>query len=124
MGVLFISLCYAELAQADPIVQTFYASITEPEARTWMMAQTATAEADIIRSVISMTGTDDETPTIYYDHWEDGYEDDITNPQQSTTEVLVINAEYHDFRRRYSGFRIRIRDQGNLFFMMGWISWV
>ena len=114
MGVLFISLCYVQLAQAEPTVQTFYVSITEPEARTWMRAQTATAEADIIRSVISMTGTYDGT-TIYYDHWEDGYEDDITNPQQSTTEVLAINAGQVMTFEEDIPVPNGIRDQGNLF---------
>ncbi|MEI6178581.1 MAG: hypothetical protein WCS43_16945, partial [Verrucomicrobiota bacterium] len=28
-----------------------------------------------------------DNTVIYYDHWEDGYEADITNPKQSTTEI-------------------------------------
>ncbi len=99
---------------ANQIVQTFYVPITEPQARTWMRAQTATAEADTIHSVISITGTYDGT-TIYYDHWEDGYEDDITNPQQSTTQVITINAgqviTFADDIPVANG----IRDQGNLY---------
>lgn len=39
-----------------------------------------------IRSIISMVSTEDGT-LLYYDHWEDGYETDIFNPTQSTTEI-------------------------------------
>ena len=39
-----------------------------------------------INSVISITVTGDNS-FIYYDHWEDGYETDISNPTQSTTEI-------------------------------------
>ena len=114
MGVLVISLCCVQLAQAEPIVQTFYVPITEPEARTWMNAQTTTVEADMIHSVISITGTYDGT-TIYYDHWEDGYEDDITNPQQSTTQALTINAGQVITFEEDIPVPNGIRDQGNLF---------
>ncbi len=39
-----------------------------------------------VRAIISMVATEDGT-LLYYDHWEDGYETDIFNPTQSTTEV-------------------------------------
>ena len=39
-----------------------------------------------IRTIISIVTTEDGN-LIYYDHWEDGYEADILNPTQSTTEV-------------------------------------
>jgi uncharacterized repeat protein (TIGR01451 family) len=113
-GILISSFCSAPLAQADPIVQTFYVPIPEPESRTWMRAQTATAEADTIRSVISITGTYDST-TLYYDHWEDGYEEDITNPQQSTTQILNINAGQVMTFEEDIPVPNGIRDQGNLF---------
>jgi hypothetical protein len=114
MGILIVSFCTGQIAHADPIVQTFYIPITEPEAQTWMRAQTPTAEADTIRSVISITGTYNGT-TIYYDHWEDGYEDDITNPQQSTTEVLPINAGQVMTFQEDILVPNGIRDQGNLY---------
>jgi uncharacterized repeat protein (TIGR01451 family) len=113
-GMLIASLWGVQFSQAASIVQSFYVPITEPEARTWMRAQTATAEADVIRSVISLTGTNDGT-TIYYDHWEDGYEDDITSPQQSTTEVFTINAGQVMTFEEDIPVPNGIRDQGNLY---------
>lgn len=37
-----------------------------------------------VRTTIGITIAADDT-TIYYDHWEDGYEDDIANPAPSST---------------------------------------
>lgn len=39
-----------------------------------------------VRTVVSMVAGTDGT-VIYYDHWEDGYEDVVTSPTQVTTEV-------------------------------------
>ena len=39
-----------------------------------------------MRSVVTVVATADNQ-VFYYDHWEDGYEADILNPAQSTTEV-------------------------------------
>ncbi|MGL6338657.1 MAG: DUF4347 domain-containing protein, partial [Waterburya sp.] len=39
-----------------------------------------------ITSTISLTASTNNT-VIYYDHWEDGYEGDINNPVQSTTQI-------------------------------------
>jgi len=39
-----------------------------------------------IQSTISIAIAANNT-IIYYDHWEDGYELDVTNPKQSTTEI-------------------------------------
>ena len=116
LGILIVSSFGAQYTQAaNPIVQTYYVPITEPEARTWMRAQDPTAEADTIHSVISITGTFDGT-TLYYDHWEDGYEDDITNPQQSTTQVLTINAGQVITLEVDIPVANGIRDQGNLYY--------
>lgn len=41
---------------------------------------------DQICSTVSLVATADHQ-VIYYDHWEDGYETDLFNPIQSTTEV-------------------------------------
>ena len=43
-----------------------------------------------MRTIISMVNTEDGN-LIYYDHWEDGYEADIFNPTQSTTQVWGDN---------------------------------
>lgn len=39
-----------------------------------------------VRNILSIKVNYPKT-VIVYDHWEDGYETDITNPQQSTTEI-------------------------------------
>ena len=41
-------------------------------------------------SVVTLTATVDNQK-IYYDHWEDGYESDIMNPSQSSTEIYTLN---------------------------------
>jgi hypothetical protein len=116
LGILVASFFSAQFVwAANPIVQTFYVPITEPEARTWMNAQTVTTEADTIHSVISITGTFNGT-TLYYDHWEDGYEDDITNPKQSTTLVFTINAGQVITLEVDIPVANGIRDQGNLYY--------
>ncbi len=38
-------------------------------------------------SIVALTATMDGQ-VIYYDHWEDGYETDILNPVQSSTEII------------------------------------
>ena len=114
LSSIIVALWGANFAQAAPIVQTYYVPITEPQARTWMNAQTSTVENDTIHSVISITGTYNGT-TVYYDHWEDGYEEDITNPQQSTTEVLTINAGQVITLADDIPVANGIRDQGNIY---------
>ncbi len=39
-----------------------------------------------INTYISISAVSDQT-IIYYDHWEDGFEIDVTRPQQATTEI-------------------------------------
>ncbi len=69
------------------IVQTYYVPIIEPQFRLYARAQSdPSSESDTVRSVISITATFDGT-LIYYDQWEDGYEADIANPVQSTTQI-------------------------------------
>ncbi|MFV0371669.1 MAG: hypothetical protein ACK5JI_08570 [Azonexus sp.] len=42
--------------------------------------------SNVIETVIAITATSSKTIVIY-DHWEDGYETDLSNPLQSTTKV-------------------------------------
>ena len=42
---------------------------------------------DPIAVFVTFSAATDGT-VIYYDHWEDGYEEDITNPVQSTTLIF------------------------------------
>lgn len=73
-------------------VQYFYVPIPEAEFRTYANAQSNpdSTENDIQRSVVSITATAGGT-IVYYDQWEDGYEYDITNPTQSTTQIWGDN---------------------------------
>ena len=66
-------------------VQTFYVPLPEADIRTALRSLYSRVGSNIY-SVISVTATGDNT-FVYYDHWEDGYEADISNPTQSTTEV-------------------------------------
>lgn len=45
------------------------------------------AAVDPLAVFVTFSAATDHT-VIYYDHWEDGYEKDITNPLQSTTRVF------------------------------------
>ncbi len=81
LGLLTVS---ASFAQTE--VQTFFVPNPETQVRTWAEAIQSLSENDEIHSVISITATADET-IIYYDHWEDGFEAEITEPVGATTEV-------------------------------------
>lgn len=72
---------------ANPVVQTFYIPLTEDQIRTWEYGINTAANDTNVYDVISITATMDGT-IIYYDQWEDGYEADISNPVQSTTQIL------------------------------------
>ncbi|MEM9552691.1 MAG: SdrD B-like domain-containing protein [Acidobacteriota bacterium] len=59
--------------------QTFFVPMTVEDVRTWADVIQDLPENDVIQTVISITATTDET-VIYYDHWEDGFEPNITLP--------------------------------------------
>ena len=67
---------------------TYFIPVPEDQIRTWAVAidQGALGVSDDIHTVISLTATLDST-VLYYDHWEDGFEYDLANPVQLTTEV-------------------------------------
>ena len=79
--------------QSSPLVQTFYAPFSEDQ---WFsLFQTITTAtppqgtpipSSPITSLISIAAISDGT-IIIYDHWEDGYELDLNNPTQSTTQI-------------------------------------
>jgi uncharacterized repeat protein (TIGR01451 family) len=67
--------------------QTFYVPLPEDDLFTkiFMKVNAQRAKGPVISLIsfsISTTGT-----VIWYDHWEDGYETDVTLPEQSTTQV-------------------------------------
>lgn len=98
LGVLFASWWGAAplFAANPPPVQVFYLPVPEDQAFTvfrsifpgntacGLLGYPEVAEPTITYDSISIlaTGT-----IIYYDHWEDGYEVDLANPVQATTEI-------------------------------------
>ena len=66
-------------------LQTYYVPFPAEQVKAWAddLKNDAT-NTDFIRSVQSITVTRDLT-VICYDHWEDGYEDDLRFPTSSTT---------------------------------------
>jgi hypothetical protein len=68
-----------------PLVQTFYVPFPEDQLLDSFGAINSKS-AGPIQTHISITAAADGT-IIVYDHWEDGYEADISNPTQSTTQI-------------------------------------
>ena len=66
-------------------VQTFYVPLPEADINT-ALGNLYSRVGSTINSVISITVTSDKS-YVYYDHWEDGYETDISNPAQNSTEI-------------------------------------
>ncbi|MDJ0924047.1 MAG: SdrD B-like domain-containing protein [Acidimicrobiia bacterium] len=73
-------------AQAGPApVEIYLIPLPEEDIRNGSLAlYSGTSES--VRTVISVTGAVDGT-IVYYDHWEDGFELDISAPAQATTET-------------------------------------
>lgn len=77
-------------AQAGPAAsQFFYVPMPEGNIRTSLL-QIYPSTGATINSVVSIVPAASST-VIYYDHWEDGYEADIANPVQATTQVWGDN---------------------------------
>jgi VCBS repeat-containing protein len=78
-----------EAAAPANIAQTVYIPIDEADAATALATIEGTAPATpsgVITSTIAITPVESGT-IIVYDHWEDGYELDLTNPLQASTEI-------------------------------------
>jgi hypothetical protein len=69
------------------------------------------AAVDPLAVFVTFSASADNT-VIYYDHWEDGYEDDITRPKQSTTQVLG-DADYRDSSSSYVTDTVSVPAGGN-----------
>jgi uncharacterized repeat protein (TIGR01451 family) len=82
------SRVHRKLTWQEPYpIQTFYIPLPEEDLFKLTFEKINAAEADppvtsLISFAISTTGT-----VIWYDQWEDGYEDDVVNPGKSTTQV-------------------------------------
>ena len=70
--------------------QTFFVPLDETHVRDIGFAITSAA-GDTTHAVISLSATANGT-TVYYDHWEDGYEADLENPVQASTETFLLDA--------------------------------
>ena len=94
--VLLITLsvfCFASQIQAGPApIQTFFVPLPELQVQNSLKAvDTGTAEiGDVMHSIVSIVATGNST-IIYYDHWEDGYELDLANPLQASTQIWGDN---------------------------------
>lgn len=71
-------------ANPDP-VQTFYVTLPEGDALT-VLSTINNAAVTPTYTYFSVAVAADAT-WVYYDHWEDGYETDIANPVQPTTQI-------------------------------------
>jgi len=79
-------------AQAQTVVQTFYIPFDEEEVNIALntIDDFNGGIGNTLRSTISIVGGITNT-VIYWDHWEDGYEDNILAPTQSTSRVWGDN---------------------------------
>jgi hypothetical protein len=81
----FLSVSAARGANPPP-TQLFYVPFPEDQQLAGFSGVN-TAAVDPLAVFVTFSAATDNT-VIYYDHWEDGYERDITNPVQSTTLVF------------------------------------
>ena len=72
-------------AAGPPPVERYLVPLPEEDIRGGALALFS-GTGDDVRTVISITGAVDGT-IVYYDHWEDGFELDLANPVQATSEV-------------------------------------
>ncbi|MBK1828347.1 hypothetical protein JIN81_15035 [Haloferula rosea] len=72
--------------QSPPPTQTFYIPFSEDSQLDAFDAVNGVA-GNPLAVFVTFSTVADET-IIYYDHWEDGYEDNLSNPVQSTTLVF------------------------------------
>ncbi len=66
--------------------QLYYVPFPEADQLTGYAGLNSSA-VDPLNVFVTFSAASDNT-VIYYDHWEDGYEADISNPKQSTTQVF------------------------------------
>ena len=89
----FCAIVLASPASAanPPPTQLFYVPFPEDNQLAGFLSITTgngtTQATDPLAIFVTFSAATDNT-VIYYDHWEDGYEKDITNPVQSTTAIF------------------------------------
>src|ERR1017187_396691 len=80
-------------ARATTLVQEFY--LPMPEAQVYQAnSAIISGTGSTIASTFSIVVTGDGT-VIYYDQWEDGYETDLSNPTQPTTQIWGDGNDAH-----------------------------
>ncbi len=87
LGLALLIACMAASAHAVYMVHEFYLPL--PESQVLQCFKSLAVKKGVkprIESVTSIVVTGPDT-IIHYDHWEDGYETDINNPTQPTTEI-------------------------------------
>ncbi len=80
-------------AQAVNLVQEFYLPMPEQQiytANNAIVSGTGSTIASTFSIVVTGNGT-----VIYYDQWEDGYETDLSNPTQPTTQIWGDGNDAH-----------------------------
>jgi uncharacterized repeat protein (TIGR01451 family) len=80
-------------AHAVNLVQEFYLPMPEAQinqANNSIIAGTGTTIASTFSIIVTGNGT-----VIYYDQWEDGYETDLSNPTQPTTQIWGDGNDAH-----------------------------
>ncbi len=81
-----LAVCTTVHASSPPPSQVFYVPFPEDDQLAGFAGING-ASVDPLAVFVTFSAATDNT-VIYYDHWEDGYEEDITNPKQSTTLVF------------------------------------
>ncbi|HOY59577.1 MAG TPA: SdrD B-like domain-containing protein, partial [Verrucomicrobiota bacterium] len=93
--VAALAASFGTVARAanPPVVQKYYIPFPENDllaALVYLWGERATPSiyypVDPMTTIVTITAPASNT-VIYYDHWEDGYETDLTNPQQATTQI-------------------------------------
>jgi uncharacterized repeat protein (TIGR01451 family) len=85
--------CAGHAAHAANLVEEFY--LPMPEAQIYQAnSAIVSGTGSTIASTFSIVVTGDGT-VIYYDQWEDGYETDLSNPKQSTTQIWGDGNDAH-----------------------------
>ena len=97
LGLGWVSCLAPSTVQAQ-LQNTFFVPVTGDHIRsvaigvnTGNLGSTGAPNPDTVRSVISLSANVDGT-VVYYDHWEDGFEADLENPVQTTTEIFNLDA--------------------------------
>lgn len=86
LPLLVLFSVFRVAAANPPPTQVYYVPLPEDNQLAGFSGISGDA-VDPLAVFVTFSAAADNT-VIYYDHWEDGYEADITNPKQSTTQVF------------------------------------